>query len=108
MGVLVAKGSGLIIGLAGLLQCSELGRKDYEIGFVLAQKFWGKGYATEIGIAQIEYGLEVIGCERLLALVAPGNAASRSVIRKIGMRHHSTVDTESRGLRDVYVTVNHA
>jgi len=80
-----------------------LGCKDYEIGFVLARKYWGKGYASEIGIAQIEYGQD-IGCERLLALVSPGNVASKSVLHKIGMIHHSTIETETRGIRNIYVT----
>jgi len=104
MGVLVLSGTGEIIGFAGLLECSALGLKDYEIGFVLARTHWGKGYATEIGFAQIEYGLREKGCERLLALVAPGNVASKSVLQKIGMLHHSTIDTDTRGARDVYAT----
>jgi len=104
LGVLVLNGPGNIVGFAGLVECPVLGRKDYEIGFVLARKYWGKGYATEIGIAQIEYGMESAGCERLLALVSPANAASKSVLHKIGMIHHSTIETETRGIRDVYVT----
>ncbi|MCP4334593.1 MAG: GNAT family N-acetyltransferase [Gammaproteobacteria bacterium] len=104
IGVLVLNGPGTIIGFAGLVECPVLGRKDYEIGFVLARKYWGKGYASEIGIAQIEYGIESAGCQRLLALVSPGNTASKSVLNKIGMIHHSTIEAETRGIRDIYVT----
>ena len=104
LGVLVLNGPGIIVGFAGLVECPVLGCKDYEIGFVLARKYWGKGYASEIGIAQIEYGMESAGCERLLALVSPGNTASRSVLHKIGMIHHSTIETETRGTKDIYVT----
>ena len=103
-GVLVVADTGEIAGFAGLLQCSVLGEADYEIGFVLARPHWGKGYATEIGTAQIEHGLETIGCSRLLAQVSPANTASISVLRKIGMQFHSTIDTENRGRRDIYVT----
>lgn len=106
MGVLVLNGPGTIIGFAGLVECPVLSRKDYEIGFVLAREYWGKGYASEIGIAQIKYGLEEAGCERLLALVSPANAASKSVLHKIGMIYHSTIEPEARGTRDVYVTQN--
>jgi len=102
-GALVLNGPGTIVGFAGLVECPVLGCKDYEIGFVLARKYWGKGYASEIGIAQIEYG-QGIGCERLLALVSPGNVASKSVLHKIGMIHHSTIETETRGIRNIYVT----
>ena len=105
-GVLILKDSGNVIGFAGLLKCTALEREDYEIGFVLARNYWGKGYATEIGKAQIEYGLKVVGCERLLALVTPGNHASRSVLQKIGMRYHSTVDAMYRGEREVFISAN--
>ena len=76
LGVLTLKGTDTIIGFSGLLECSVLGQKDYEIGFVLGREYWGKGYASEIGHAQIKYGLELLGCKRLLALVAPRNKAS--------------------------------
>ena len=108
LGVLTLRNSGKIIGFCGLLECSILGRSiagkpDYEIGFVLGRDFWGRGYATEIGIAQIEYGFDRAGCDRLLGVVTSKNEASRSALIKIGMSHHSTVDTEQRGLREVYM-----
>lgn len=103
LGVLTLKNSGTIIGFAGLLECSVLGQRDYEIGFVLGRDYWGKGYASEIGHAQIEYGFELLGCSRLLALVVPKNKASISVLLKIGMRHHSTVETKDRGTKGIYI-----
>jgi len=104
LGVLSKKDSNTIVGFAGLLECSVLGEPDYEIGFILGREFWGQGYATEIGRAQIEYGLGVIGCKRLLAQVEPTNQSSISVLRKIGMVYHARVETESRGMREIYVT----
>ena len=103
LGVLTLKGSGTVIGFAGLLESTAIGKQDFEIGFVLGREFWGRGYATEIGVAQIEYGLEQKKCSRLLAFVAPENDASKSALVKIGMQHHSTIETSSRGKRDVYI-----
>jgi len=103
LGVLTLKGSGTIVGFAGLLESTSLGQQDFEIGFVLGREFWGKGYATEIGVAQIEYGLGRKNCSRLLAFVAPKNEASKAALVKIGMRHHSTIETTSRGMREVYI-----
>jgi len=103
LGVLALKGTDTIIGFSGLLECSVLGQKDYEIGFVLGREHWGKGYASEIGHAQIKYGLELLRCERLLALVAPKNISSISVLHKIGMVLHSTVETKDRGSKDIYI-----
>jgi len=101
------KGTATPVGFAGLVPCSDLGERDYEIGFVLGHEFWGRGFATEIGRAQIEYGLNTLGCERLLAKVAPQNRASISVLNKLGMEHHATIETKDRGIREVYVTRRH-
>ncbi|MEM1370054.1 MAG: GNAT family N-acetyltransferase, partial [Cyanobacteria bacterium P01_H01_bin.15] len=69
--VLVEKASSEIIGFSGLIACDALNTEDYEIGFVLSRSVWGKGYATEIGLGQLDYGFRAVGCERLLAQVAP-------------------------------------
>ena len=103
LGALTLKDSGAIIGFAGLLESTAIGKQDFEIGFVLGRQYWGRGYATEIGLAQIEFGLEQKKCKRLLAFVAPKNEASQSALLKIGMHHHSTIETSSRGMRDVYI-----
>jgi len=108
IGVLRLRAEETIIGFAGLLCCEVLGKRDYETGFVLGREFWGNGYATEIGRAQIEYGFENAGCERLLALAAPDNKPSIAVLTKIGMWHHSTIVTGSRGKRSVYMARRHS
>lgn len=105
LGVLVLKDTAEIIGFSGLLPCSILGEEDYEIGFVLGRQYWGKGYATEIGQAQIQFGFEELGCDRLLGVVLPENSASVAALKKSGMTYHSMVETENRGRRDVYVLI---
>jgi len=107
IGVLRLRADETIIGFAGLLSCEALGERDYEIGFILGREFWGNGYATEIGRAQIEYGFEVAGCERLLALVAPDNKPSIAVLTKIGMLPYATIATGNRGQRSVYLARRH-
>lgn len=106
IGVLIEKRNSQIIGFAGLLECHVLGKKDevrYEIGFALAPTAWGKGFATEIGIAQLKYGFSKIGCTELLAQVAPANKNSIAVIEKIGMTFHSTIQSKERGERRLYI-----
>jgi RimJ/RimL family protein N-acetyltransferase len=106
LGVLVEKNSLEVIGFSGLIVCNALNEKDYEIGFVLSRSSWGKGYATEIGQGQLDYGFSVLGCERLLAQVAPKNTRSITVLKKIGMVFNSTIVTKGRGLRQIYVAYN--
>ncbi|MBQ0757706.1 MAG: GNAT family N-acetyltransferase, partial [Amphritea sp.] len=65
------------------------------------------GYASEIGRGQINYGFEQLGSDRLLAAVAPKNKASRNVLIKLGMSHRLTVETEDRGMREIYVIERH-
>lgn len=56
LSTLVEKDSSKVIGLAGVIECDYLGNTDYEFGFILGSNFWGgRGYATEIGQAQINY-----------------------------------------------------
>jgi ribosomal-protein-alanine N-acetyltransferase len=99
LGVLVERPSAAVIGFAGLLPCDVLGEADYEIGFVLRRSAWRRGYGTEIGFAQLNYGFNALDCRRLLAQASPENRASIATLRKLGMHFHSAVDNEERGNR---------
>jgi RimJ/RimL family protein N-acetyltransferase len=57
-----------------------------ELGYRFSREQWGKGYATEAAAASIEYGFEALGFERIIARVAPDNAASMRVLQKLGMQ----------------------
>ena len=103
LGVLVNKQDSQVIGFSGLLKCQILDERDYEIGFVLDRTAWGKGFATEIGLGQLEYGFTKIGCARLLAQVAPANLASIVVLEKLGMFFQRTIQSEGRGERRIYI-----
>jgi RimJ/RimL family protein N-acetyltransferase len=94
--------SGEVIGFAGLNPCDALGADDLEIGFVLARAAWGKGFAREIGAAQLALGFMQLRRPRLLALAAPGNVASLRVLEKLGMQPVSDVTPEGRALRRVF------
>ncbi len=102
-GILRRRDDPEIVGFAGLLPCAALGADDYEIGFVLARRHWGQGYAQEIGRAQLAYGFTRLDCPRLLAQVAPDNLASRKALEKLGMTLHGTTQHAVRGERLVYL-----
>ena len=63
----------------------------------------GQGIATEIGKAQLVFGFEQLGCERLLGLVNPQNTPSIHALEKLGMRYVRTIADAKRGPRSVYV-----
>jgi ribosomal-protein-alanine N-acetyltransferase len=106
LGVLIERATEQVIGFAGLLQCDALGEPDYELGFVLRRSAWGYGYTTEIGRGQLKYRFNVLGLTRLLALVSPKNNVSTIVLKKIGMEFYSTVHSDQRSDRHVYVARN--
>ncbi|KRR00640.1 GNAT family N-acetyltransferase [Bradyrhizobium valentinum] len=103
MAVLSEKPAGEVIGFAGLSPCQALKADDFEIGFVLARRAWGKGIATEIGEAQLAFGFEQLKCSRLLGLVDPRNALSIHALEKLGMRYLETIAEPKRGNRSIYV-----
>ncbi|HQT75048.1 MAG TPA: GNAT family N-acetyltransferase [Acidiphilium sp.] len=102
LGILVERDTSAFVGFAGLLPCNVLNQPDYECGFVLRRAVWGRGYATEIGRGQIEYGLEKLQLNRLLAQASPQNRGSISVLEKLGMEFKTSIQTAERGERHVY------
>ena len=78
-----------IIGWAGLQYLPEL--EETEVGFLLDRPYWGRGYATEAGLASIKYGFECFKFDHIIALVHPDNLASQRVIEKCGMCYVETL-----------------
>jgi [ribosomal protein S5]-alanine N-acetyltransferase len=76
--------SGALIGDCGI-QLLE-GGPDVELGFHLRASAWGRGYATEAARACLDAAFTDLGLDEVIAIVAPGNAASVRVLEKIGMR----------------------
>ena len=75
---------GALIGDGGLHPLGGVG-PDVELGYTLGRRAWGKGYATELGQALVEYAFTVLRVQRVVAQVEPANAASRRVLTKLGM-----------------------
>ncbi|MBE1487863.1 GNAT family N-acetyltransferase [Plantactinospora soyae] len=57
---------------------------DIEVGWHLHPDSWGHGYATEAARGAVERGFAA-GVEEIYAVVSPGNEASMSVARRLGM-----------------------
>ncbi|MBR5228488.1 MAG: GNAT family N-acetyltransferase [Firmicutes bacterium] len=56
------------------------------IGWLLLEKEWNKGYATEITKALINYCFDELGLRRVCALCNPKNIASNTVLQTCGLR----------------------
>jgi len=81
--------SGEAIGICGLLKRDTLANVD--IGFALLERFRSKGYATEAASAVRTFAQEVVGLDRLVAVVARDNQASIRVLEKIGLEFENLV-----------------
>ena len=84
---------GDLVGEVGL-QLLEGHGPEVEIGWSVARCRWGRGYAAEAARAWLDAGHERLGLERILAVVLPGNARSRGLCERLGMRE--------AGRRDAY------
>ena len=61
-----------------------------EIGYVLARRYWGQGYATEAAAAVLQFGFVRLGLRAIEAQALPENVASLRVMAKLGLRYRET------------------
>jgi len=77
------KGSKTPIGICGLLKRDTL--SDVDIGFAFLPQYRSKGYAFESAGAVMDYGRNVLGLRRVVAITDEDNVGSIRVLEKIGM-----------------------
>jgi anti-anti-sigma factor len=63
-----------------------------EVGWRLAHRYWGAGYATEGARAAIECGIDGFGLDEIVSFTAAVNLRSQRVMRRLGMTHHAADD----------------
>jgi len=65
---------------------------NIELGYRIAYKHWGKGYASEGAKAALEYGFRRLNLEEIVAFTPIHNLRSQLVMKRIGMHHDSKDD----------------
>lgn len=58
-----------------------------EVGWRLATRFWGSGFAPEAGRAAVRDGFARLGLGEVVSFTAESNLGSRRVMEKLGMSH---------------------
>ena len=58
-----------------------------EVGWRLARRFWGHGYATEGARACLAVGFDRLGLTEIVSFTALTNLPSRAVMERIGLRN---------------------
>jgi RimJ/RimL family protein N-acetyltransferase len=61
-----------------------------EIGWRLAFKHWGKGFATEAAAEALRFGFKVLQLREIVAFTTLANRRSRAVMERLGMRASGT------------------
>lgn len=81
----ILKETGEYLGWCGLKYTPEL--DEFDIGYRLMKKFWGKGYATEAAEACLEFGFTQLNMKTIVGRAMPANVASVRVLEKIGLSY---------------------
>ena len=76
------RASGEVVGFVGIVHPG--GQAEPEVKYAFARERWGRGLATEAVSGVVAYGASQHGITRMIATVAPGNAASQRVLAKAG------------------------
>jgi RimJ/RimL family protein N-acetyltransferase len=76
------RASGALIGRIGFFEPE--GWPGFELGWMLRRTSWGKGYATEGAGCALAHAFTVMGRERVISLIHPGNRASIRVAERLG------------------------
>ncbi len=97
------KGTGDVIGFTGLNKSysADISPKGTpEIGWRMATRYWGKGYATEAARAMIALAFEERGHDQLVSFAVAGNHRSTAVMERLGMRRDPEGDFDHPSIPD--------
>jgi RimJ/RimL family protein N-acetyltransferase len=87
--VLEARDTGELVGRAGLYYPPDW--PELEVGWTVARKHWGKGYAAEAARAATAWAHDQLGVRHIVSLIHPANEQSIRVAEKLGEKlegHH--------------------
>jgi [ribosomal protein S5]-alanine N-acetyltransferase len=101
--VIRRRGSGAFVGSIGLFGISRRDRSA-ELGYALAHRQWGRGYATEAVAVVLTWAFGTLRLHRVEALVEPQNPVSIQILRRMGFRREGRrreVKATSKGYVDL-------
>ena len=78
--------NGQPVGSIGLHAQADILRKNYELGYWLAEEYWGKGIITEAIHKMVDYGFKNLDTVRIFARIFGNNQASQKAIIKAGFK----------------------
>lgn len=92
---LVEKATGEMVGYCGIKWVDNPlapNQGDHEIGWVIREDRWRRGYAYEAMHAVIDWALGPIGAPHVVALTSVANTGSWRLMEKLGMQRRADLD----------------
>jgi RimJ/RimL family protein N-acetyltransferase len=74
------------------------GAADFEVGFHLVKRCWGKGFGTEAAQGALDYAWVKLRLSKVYAGHHPDNRASATILKKLGFEFVGKVFYEPTGL----------
>jgi len=102
----VLKETNETIGWSGSWSQLEFEIGKMEIGYAIAKKYAGKGFATEAARVALDYTFKVRSAERVFALATPGNTASHRIMEKLGMQVEGQQFFTSYNMEMIYYAIS--
>jgi RimJ/RimL family protein N-acetyltransferase len=78
--------NGKAVGGIGIHPLSDIESKNAELGYWLAEPFWGNGIITKAVIQMVDYGFKTFDLTRIFARPFGTNKASQRVLEKAGFK----------------------
>ena len=94
---LEVRATGQLVGFTGLAvpRFDAFFTPAVEVGWRLARRAWGKGYASEAAREAVRVGFEDFGLAEIVSFTSVGNLRSRAVMERIGMTFDREFDHPS-------------
>ncbi len=71
---------------------------NMQLGYSLLKRNWGKGYATELTLAGLQYVFTRTPLTEIYAITEAGNLASQKVLQKVGFRFQRSFEENGKEL----------
>lgn len=101
--------NGKPIGSIGVFPQTDIHAKNAEMGYWLAEEYWGMGIVTKAVKLVVEYGFKTFDIDRIFARPYGTNIASQRVLEKAGMnleaRFYKTVIKNGEYKDELYYSI---
>lgn len=93
--MLIEKGTGEMVGHCGIKRVDHPNAPnsgDHEVGWLIREDRWRRGYAYEAMVAVIDWAFGRVGAPHVVALTSETNVGSWKLMEKLGMERRADLD----------------